>query len=254
VRGFNRFVILLAVIAIGCGGSPTAPTPTPSAMLASLTISPQTGLVLLGRSQRFTANAVYTDGSSRGVTATWTVTPADAGAIDGSGSFTPHRPGSATIAASFEGRTASVPIRLLPDFSGDWEGVARITECTALLPNSCDELTYAGAERRMALWMDQIEARVRAFLYVDQTGELFVEGTIGDDGSLTLAGERWTSPPLPRYVVLRIGTWSTRIDAADALAGGFTVLSQESPAPDINNPSKRRVYRLLDVRRTRPGR
>jgi hypothetical protein len=242
------------MIGVGCGSSPTAPTPAAMAMLASLTISPQTSVVLLGRTQRFTANAVYSDGSPRGISPNWTVTPADAGTVDSGGTFTPRRLGTATIAAAFEGRTTSVTVRVLPDYSGDWEGVARITECTGLRSDSCDELTYAGVERAITLWIDQTETRVRAFLYVNQTGELFIEGIIADDGAVALSGERWSSPPLPSYVVLRVLNWSTRIDDAGALVGSFTVVSQESPAPDINNPSKRRVYALSDVRRTRAGR
>ena len=245
--------IAIVAIAIGCGKSPTGPTTGPRT-LTSLTIGPQTTLVLLGRSQRFTANAVYSDGASHAVTANWTVTPADIGVVDAAGTFAPRRTGTATIAATFEGRTASVTVRLLPDYSGDWEGVARISECTGRLPDSCDELKFAGSDRMMTLWIDQSDARVRAFLYVNQSGELFVDGAIGEDGVLTLTGERTSSPPLPTYVTLRLVSWSSRIDAAGALLGSFTFVSQESPAPDINNPSKRRVYTLVDVRRIRPGR
>ncbi len=85
-----KFALLLSIVSVltfsacggGGGGSTSAPGPGPSATI-TVTITPPAASLLVGETRQFSAS--ITGSSNQGVT--WTVDPATAGLIDGTGRF-----------------------------------------------------------------------------------------------------------------------------------------------------------------------
>jgi hypothetical protein len=61
---------------------------------------------------------------------TWSIEPADIARIDQSGRVLPLSIGTATVTAKYGDKAGINPIRVLPDYSGNWSGQFRITGCT----------------------------------------------------------------------------------------------------------------------------
>ena len=61
---------------------------------------------------------------------TWSVEPSGVALIDQHGRVAPVSSGAATVTAKYGDKTGINPIRVLPDYSGDWSGQFRITGCT----------------------------------------------------------------------------------------------------------------------------
>ncbi|HUB07996.1 MAG TPA: Ig-like domain-containing protein, partial [Myxococcales bacterium] len=84
--------------------------------VVSIAVSPTSETLIVGATAPFTAQAIYSDGSSQGVTAnaTWTsTTPSVAAVSDGRGTkgqVTAVAAGSAQIAATYQGVTGSSPV------------------------------------------------------------------------------------------------------------------------------------------------
>lgn len=84
---------------------------TASAALVSVAVTPAVASVAVGTQTALTATATYSDGSTRDVTATasWTSDPSMVAAVAG-GVVTGNGAGTATIAATFDGRSGSAEI------------------------------------------------------------------------------------------------------------------------------------------------
>ena len=61
---------------------------------------------------------------------TWSIEPAGVALIDQHGRVSPVAIGTATVTAKYGDKTGINPIRVLPDYSGNWSGQFRITGCT----------------------------------------------------------------------------------------------------------------------------
>lgn len=110
-----------AALVAGCGGSGDQGRDpilgVPAATLSSMVVTPATASVAIGATQQFTATAAYSDGSARDVTrlAAWTsATPAVATVNSSSGIAVGVVAGSSVIAATFEGKSASGTLTVLP--------------------------------------------------------------------------------------------------------------------------------------------
>ncbi len=104
--------ILLLLMACGGGSdSTTAPTPTPSAPVASLTITPTAPTVFVGRT---TSLAVVTRDAAGNVltgrTTTWSSSAADIAAVSANGVVTGVAPGRAIVTATAEGKSAQATV------------------------------------------------------------------------------------------------------------------------------------------------
>lgn len=111
---------LFTAVLAGCGGGDQGRDPIlglPSADLVSLAITPATPSIAYGASQQFVATASYTDGSTRDVTVAtaWTsATPAVATINATSGLAKSVAAGSSVISASYNGKTATTTLTVLP--------------------------------------------------------------------------------------------------------------------------------------------
>lgn len=247
-------IAALAIVTGACGNTPTGPStpvgptvPTPVTLVV-ISLTPGLDTLILGQSARFEVRAVSSDGSSRLVQPAWSLTPPEIATVEAAGTVTPMRVGRAVLAATFEGQTVSTAFRVVPDYSGQWEGGLRVLECSAVVyPSSCmgTELTGFG----MTMWVEQVKADVRAYVYLYRSPQVFVSGTIAEDGSIELRGELTNGT----YRGFRLDEWRTRIAPGDAMIGNFTSWYVEYSAPP-GIPTLRRRYELTSVRRSAPGR
>jgi hypothetical protein len=121
----NRCTAWLAALAVSaslaaCGGGDQGRDPilgVDAAALSTVTVSPANGAVPVGAVQQYVATATYADGASRDVTSSsaWTsAQPAVAAVTAGTGIATGVATGSATISASFNGKSGSAVLTVLP--------------------------------------------------------------------------------------------------------------------------------------------
>jgi hypothetical protein len=108
-----------------CGGSPTGPGGPPK----EISITPDVSVVLIG--QRVTARAVAKDDPINVVAATWSSSPVDVLVVDHfTGDLAGLRNGIASLTAtSSAGVSMTVPVRVAPDFRGNWMGNYAVTSC-----------------------------------------------------------------------------------------------------------------------------
>src|SRR5436190_4420825 len=125
-RTVRRHFLVLLVLMAGC----TSPS-NPSAALTALSLSPLDDLLLLRASRTYSAIGTFPDGSTRAAEAKWLVDNPAVATVNASGTVTGVAPGSATIVATAGGQTASRVVRVVPDFSGTWNGSSQITACSA---------------------------------------------------------------------------------------------------------------------------
>ncbi len=126
---------LIGLLLVGCGGDasdpagpstppPPPPPPPPAApQVASVQVDPSTLALRVGASE--VLQAVVRDASGNplaGRTVTWSTSAAEVASVDGGGRVTAVAPGSATVTATSEGRTATVPVTVAPDVQGDEVG------------------------------------------------------------------------------------------------------------------------------------
>jgi len=88
----------------------------PSATLVSIAVTPATASIAVGAVQRLTATAVYTDGSARDVTAkaAWSSAATAIATVNGAGVATGASAGTAVVTASFESKSGTASITVLP--------------------------------------------------------------------------------------------------------------------------------------------
>jgi hypothetical protein len=129
----------------------TVQEPDPDLEVVELTIAPTTASVLVGDLQPFTATATYSDASARVVTdvAVWSSSDAAVAAIDDAGQAVGVGAGTATINASYSGRTAGATLTVTtvpPSAQGVTVTTAKDTPVTVELrathPHVC-ELDFA---------------------------------------------------------------------------------------------------------------
>jgi len=143
---FACLVVFCTSALVGCNGStPTAPTP-PAPPVVTNPLPPASavlGLSLLGDQWIPTNTAAPIQMTARLITSNtpfeytaatdgvnWSIEPAGVALIDQHGRVSPVSIGTATVTAKYGDRTGINPIRVLPDYSGNWSGHFRITGCT----------------------------------------------------------------------------------------------------------------------------
>ena len=241
-------VLLCAISLAGCSSTretPTGPTqPGPPANLPPA--SAVVGISLLGDMWIPTTSA-FVQMTARLVTrnepfeytlatdgVTWSIEPAGVAQIDQQGRVTPVSIGTATVTARYGDRTGINPIRVLPDYSGNWSGQFRITGCTGGHDfRECGRMMAgAGAGNgtgtaaspfypfslALAQFRDQVTGTVRE---PRASGDLVYPVT----GIVRLGGQLVIEANVPRAnsEPLRIFNWSSTANAGvTILSGAFT--------------------------------
>ncbi len=129
-KTFSLTVACLVAIG-GCDSGPTSPTPQPSSAAVSISIGPATDLLKIKSAESFSATTTSSSGTQKVASASWTSDNPAVASVDSAGKVTGNASGRATITAQAEALRATVNLRVVPDYQGRWEGVTRLTGCTA---------------------------------------------------------------------------------------------------------------------------
>jgi len=224
--------------------APAAPTPT------LLIITPQIDTLLIGQSAALSAFLTYSDGTGNTAAAGWRSDNPNVLSIDGGGALRAVTTGVATITATAQGATASLTVRALPAFSGNWRVVGpTVVECLSAHADGCTNLN-AGNPLVVAVVLAQTRDRVTGQLG-SSFGVATLTGTIGLDGVLSLQGETETTQQGVTYVAFRVSNWRTTVNAG-RLSGRATLWQAEFPEwrVDPRNPTRRVTVEFQNVSQT----
>jgi hypothetical protein len=137
----HTFALLLLLTLAACGnggggGTPTAPAPTISSIVITLE-----DILLVGRNATATAVATLSNGQTQGVTSGWQSGATNIATVTNAGTVLGVSNGTAVISVSSGGRQASLPIRVAPDYEGQWQGFQVVTACrdTGELTGICED-------------------------------------------------------------------------------------------------------------------
>jgi hypothetical protein len=237
------FVTLL-IAAAGCSReqatptSPTstspAPTPTspPGPALAflridatSIGLGTQAGL-LVGQTHQLIARGSVIGGGQVDVSPVWQVDNRSVLTIDTQGRITGVSNGWATVFATASGASASMAVRVAPDFGGTWIGTWTLMRCDAPQPLFCAQSFPVGSQRPIDLTItpDRVFAVVRMSWLLD--GALVTLSpslvSVGDDGTVSF-GERFYDAR-GFEVPLTAANWRARLTGADTLTARMTLI------------------------------
>jgi hypothetical protein len=221
-------VVAGLLISAACGGSSS---PGPSAVPQSLAISPRIDLVKIKAFETLSAALTASNGQQTAATATWTSDAPAVASIDANGRVTGQGSGSATIAAQASGLRDTLPVRVVPDYHGRWEGMTRVTGCAdeGDFDTACDEVVGGGlplstsiTQTRDAVTadVDFDGARGRISTTIQSSGRLVTTGqlTLTFEGiAFDVALSEWDTTSVDNQAM----TGRYRLEVRHALLTGF---------------------------------
>ena len=203
---------------------PAAPAPR------YLTMSPDFSTLLIGRTQTLSANGVFTDGTARSVVASWSVDNPQVATITEAGVISASALGAVTVTASAAGMSVTRRLTTLNDLAGWWEGSAVVRSCASRLADSCRDV-LGGPARAVNLFVDQQGQRIRALAVVVGLApgiyEMWTDGSVSADGTMTLAGEFRLEQPFA-FILRKIASWKSSIRDDGTMSGTFTAFADEN--------------------------
>ena len=181
------FISVAGLLTAGCGGkdsptkpvTPPPPPPPPPPSVASIVVNPTTASLVVGGTQRFTASARASNGSTiSGVNITWTSSNVAVVTINASGLATAVGAGMATIQAAADGITS-----MLVSINVTLASVVTVT----VEPSSDQELTVGDTIRFTATALTADGSR-RDDVEVAWTSSNLDVATINASGVATAVG------------------------------------------------------------------
>ena len=240
-------VLMLALGLSACNSSsPTAPTPPPAPPVSPL---PPTSAILsisVTGNQWIATNAAPVQMNARVITSTqpleyvdgtvhveWSVDPPGFATIDRLGRVTPVAIGSFTVVARVGDKSGTNPVRVLPDYSGDWTGEFVVTGCTGGFDfRECGRIMFPllgegpGVRARYPFTVtlsqdrDQVTGTLRE-PFNNRRNDIVapVAGFVRLTGALVLEA----TVPHPNHEPFRVINWSSTVNAgATTMSGAFT--------------------------------
>jgi hypothetical protein len=227
-------VVAGLVTMTGCDGGPTNPTPQPSSVAVAISIAPATDLIKIKSSESFSATTTSANGTPQAATATWSSDNPAVASVEPAGRTTGNASGRATISAQVEGLRATINLRVVPDYHGRWQGVTRLTGCTAEgdFAGACADaiggdlaLTLAVSQNRDAIAGDVDFDGARGPV----STSVQVDGRLVTTGALTLAVDGITFN-------VALSEWNTATTDNQRMTGRFGL--------DIRHPLLSGFWRL----------
>jgi hypothetical protein len=239
----SLLVALVCAWLAACSDDTTTPTnPSPQPGATTLAITPQTDFLTIGTIAPLQATLTDSSGS-RVVAADWSVDDGRIAGVDRQGRVTALASGTTNIRAAFQQRTATLAVRVAPDYSGSWSGPMRVTACTNPTPTICQTNYPVGTQYVARVTLAQSRDQVVGTLYqpylatVPTAPALVVDGTLSGrielDGRLpmtgTLVGPTPTAPS-----VGNIPDWRTAFDPTQPiLRGSYTEVTTSGGTSSI---------------------
>lgn len=219
-------VVVLASLAVACGGggsTPTAPTP-PVVTTPTVTGVTVSGLdaVRFGFFANFTAQAASSNGTSAAVTPTWSSSNTAVATVAANGDVTGVSNGVATITATHQGVSGSKGVRIVSNFGVNWTGTYRLTKCdqSVSFAGWCAAVGGVGAVLPFSLALTQGGTTRDVMSGTFSLGSIAGDttGNVTGDGRLILGGT-FTNNISGVVFVVTIGGWDTRLSGATGMTG-----------------------------------
>jgi hypothetical protein len=225
-------VSLTAFVFATCAPSDTGPSPQPT----GLRFANASAVLLIGAMQQFTPLLVFQDGSTQPAPSatTWRSADPSVAIVDafGTGLVTGRMNGVTSILATYGNFTATLNLRVAPNYGGAWNGRFTPTKCGRVaafpLSNFCSAI---------ATPQDLQLSLTQAGLMATGTMTLFgaqgpVTATIDDDGALEVMGAVNPSSGNSSFVAA-VESWRTTV-LENSMAGTFSMRWTMHGAPDIS--------------------
>jgi hypothetical protein len=249
----TRLLVVAACVAAAsaCSDDTTDPPTSPSPGASRLAITPQTDFLTVGTA--IVLEARLTEGTSpaRTVPADWSSSDGRVAGVERTGRITALGAGSATIRATFGADTASMAVRVAPDFAGTWTGQRRVAGCVHPRPDVCATTYPTNRQVATTLVLTQARDRVSGTLSLSPplaSPSSAVTGTIADLGRLSLDGAIISTPATGASVTLgSLVDFRVDIEAVTGtMRGGFV-----EARTDADGTNWRITWDVLALTRTR---
>lgn len=246
-------VIGLLMVACQNSAPSSAAPPGPDVLV----IVPALTALSVGATATLRAAVVSGGVPGQPVAASWSSDAPDVMPIQPDGRAYGARLGATTIRASYETLTASLPLRVVPDYAGNWSGWYRVTECTRLSgdgPSVCRFLEGGRFGIRVALTQNGVRLAGTLDLLNNFNDRIVETGPVDSDidasNALVLSGmTRAIDPREPSQTTL--SEWSSALTVDNAgMVGKFIQISTFRNA--FGNQQMKYICQLEDVQRSKP--
>jgi hypothetical protein len=216
----RRFVLVaLAVVSVFAAACDKSSPAEPTKTVSSLSMSPGTDWIRIKGTEKFNVSAQYSTGAAEAVTPAWTSDSTGVATVDASGTVTGIAAGQATITASYQGKSITRALRVIPDYAGRWAGSWAVTSCAVqgdFVANWCEPVRNGVFPATLDILQtkDVVSA---TWTLQEATGS--AQGSIAADGKLSLTG----STPLQAGVRIEITLWQTVTFDNRTMTGSFTL-------------------------------
>lgn len=227
----------VALLAIGCGSSPTSPSAPAAPNVRTITID---GFVpFVGTSTQLTATAGFSDGSKSDITslAAWSSSNTQVASVS-SGQLTGRSVGVADITASYQGISTTSRATITANFQGSWVGDFSVTGCSmngqiASVLAPCVNGFQIGQTFPVRLILTQTGTGVSGTVFfgtltgavnggVDAAGHLSLSGTVSATFNTTTFTEVFISFDATTNGQSMFGGWTLNL-IASGLTGSATI-------------------------------
>lgn len=212
-------ILLFAVAAVGCGTRGNAPSET----VTSLSIRVPNEVFIAGTSATLMAVETLVSGATLSPPAAqWSSDDPSVAAVDpASGILTPAKNGSTSIRLSVNRLTTSIPIRVVPNFQGNWAGRTSWHGCKSTNDEARVLLCGHTTVGVVSVNLTQDGDRVQGTLSIVGNGSnrIPVTGSIDANGVVTLAA---TTPWVYDRSTETMTNWTSSVTATD-MTGEFTI-------------------------------
>ena len=222
--------LMIAALVAACDDKPSPAGPTPP--VASLVIT-GAEYVLTGSTTAYTATVTLSDGSTRIVMPSWSTSAAGVATVDNAGRLDGRTHGSTTLAAAYEGRSASKTVQVVNNYAGSWSGQYIVTACNdsgiftdGILGGSfidvpwCQAVSRIGSVHSFAFTLSQsgtTYSEIRATFGLDThpiTGIVTADGRLKLEGTSTVLD--WYGDPWGDW---QLSGWDTNLDRSGGMTG-----------------------------------
>jgi len=210
----------------GCGddSGPTGPSTPATPTVTGLTVS---GLdaIRTGFVSNYTATATLSNGTTQGVSPTWTSSDPSVATVDGTGRLSGTSHGSITLSASYQGANGSKMVNVVNNYGGAWEGTYLLRACDQsgvfIDAEWCEGLGGVGSILPIMLAFsqsgdDQRQINGSITLGTGITGN--ITGNVTGNGRLVLQGT-FTVTSEGVTFEFAFGGWDTRLVSPGQMAG-----------------------------------
>jgi hypothetical protein len=221
--------LALAVLASACSSdSPNEPSPSPGT--SQLAIAPQPDFLTVGTSITLEARLTTGTAPPRVVAADWSSADGRVVSVERTGRINALAPGRTTIRAVFEQQSATLEMRVTPDFAGTWTGQRRVTACVHPRADFCAANYPPNRQVLTTLVLTQSRDRATGTLSLSPpltSPSSAVTGTMTEVGVLALDGTIVSTPASGASTTLgSLQNWQSQIEPATGIQRGSFIESR----------------------------